>query len=690
MKKYGIILGLIIVLGIVFRNWFTPGHIIGGDWPLYYPEYLKEFSLFPPAWGSYHGNGLGGPFILYALDSFLYAPVYIFVNLLSFPWELVYKVLWFGLFLCFSIVSSFYFAAFILGPVVLWQLVLAAFVFIFNSYSLMVVGGGQMGWALAYALMPLVTAMTLRVIESAFDSRISFRHNVYLLKSSIIFGSILALQGIFDVRITSFSIGIGMLYALYNFVCQKEKRQTSMIFRVVVFVFLLPCIIGMLLHSFWLLPMIVSKTTPYQLVPSDNNSAGMFHFLSFTSFSQTISLLHPNWPENIFGKVYFMKPEFLMIPIIAFASLFFVKISKSKIDHRIMFFALLAPLGAFLAKGAQPPLEQVNIWLFTNFPGFVVFRDSTKFYILIVISYMVLIPYSVRKISEAVTNKIKKKIFASIFIAGVFGIWLFTVRPVFLGQLGGTLQKRQDIFFEYLTYEDYISKQKNFFRVLWIPQQQRFTFYSNKHPAISASQLFEATNSAEVIQQVSKPEIQQYLSQIAVKYIVVPYDVYGEIFSKDRKYDEQQYLQVIARLDEISWLRRVGQFNKLGVYETIEHKGHFWTDENKKITETALSPSHYILSLSSDMPSNLFFSESYSPYWQLRVGNEMIKPERTKDNLNRYFISRTGVYTAELFYTQEKYYLWGRIVSAIVFLMLLLLFVALREQNKKYLHKTHE
>ena len=33
-----------------------------------------------------------------------------------------------------------------------------------------------------------------------------------------------------------------------------------------------------------------------------------------------LSLLHPNWPENLFGKVYFLQPEFLILPILAFSA----------------------------------------------------------------------------------------------------------------------------------------------------------------------------------------------------------------------------------------------------------------------------------------------------------------------------------------------------------------------------------
>ncbi len=58
---------------------------------------------------------------------------------------------------------------------------------------------------------------------------------------------------------------------------------------------------------------------------NDLTNPGMLHFLSFADFSHTLAFLHPNWPENLFGKVYFLQPEFLLLPVIAFSALFFVK-----------------------------------------------------------------------------------------------------------------------------------------------------------------------------------------------------------------------------------------------------------------------------------------------------------------------------------------------------------------------------
>ena len=119
------------------------------------------------------------------------------------------------------------------------------------------------------------------------------------------------------------------------------------------------------------------------------------------------------------------------MPILAYSSLLFIskikdqrskiQIKNQKFDNNvamkqfnngaIIFFALLGLVGAFLAKGASPPFSEINSWLFQNFPGMNMFRDSTKFYSLIALSYSVLIPFSIWKIYESLELHNKFSIF---------------------------------------------------------------------------------------------------------------------------------------------------------------------------------------------------------------------------------------------------------------------------------------
>ena len=76
------------------------------------------------------------------------------------------------------------------------------------------------------------------------------------------------------------------------------------------------------------------------------------------------------------------------------------------IKKQIRFFLILSLLGVFLAKGSNEPFGQIYIWLFEHIPGFVMFRDPTKWYMLIAVSYSVLIPYSIYKIVNIIIVEI--------------------------------------------------------------------------------------------------------------------------------------------------------------------------------------------------------------------------------------------------------------------------------------------
>ena len=192
-----------------------------------------------------------------------------------------------------------------------------------------------------------------------------------------------------------------------------------------------------------------------------------------------------------------MRPEFLILPILAFSALFFVNLKKSRNSQlenlKICNFALLALLGAFLAKGSNPPFGKVYLWLFDNLPGMSLFRDSSKFYTLVALSYSLLIPFTISKIYKRLE---KKGYLSKIFLFFVTCYLLFLVKPALLGQLGGTF-KAKNVPEEYLVFKDFIHGQKKSFQVLWVPRWQRFGFSSNRHRAVSAANYIEDNKCLE-------------------------------------------------------------------------------------------------------------------------------------------------------------------------------------------------
>jgi len=654
----------LVSLVFIFKSWFIFPFLSAHDWPYFFTETLSDFPPFPPAWAPTLGIGSGGEPINYGLSSFIYIIVSLFVNTFGLPWELIYKVFIFGLFLVLSVFSTFYFISNVFDRSTSFQLLLSTFIFTLNTYILMVLDGGQMGVALAYSISPLVLGTFIRLLGRIASVQPNF-------KLSLVTGLVLSIQVLFDLRITYITMGIVFFYTFYHyFFIGRFKIKEYVIYHALI------VLIVFGFHASWILPMLIVRSHPAQGILSSFNSVEGFRYFSFATFSQSLSLLHPNWPENIFGKVYFMKPEFLLITILAFSSLLLL---KGKHKKTILFFALLGLVGAFFAKGANEPFGFVNELTYRYIPGMNIFRDPTKFYQVTILSYIVLIPFSVFQVSERL--RFKPNYSKHLILLCAIGYFIFLIRPVFLNQLSGTFAKHE-IPQEYVDLKTFLHNDTGFSRTLWVPVQPRYNYYSYMHPGISANRLFSASSSAEIVKRLSDKNSQELLSNLSIRYVIVPYDSFGEIFVKDRKYNENEYLETILALDRIDEFKKIDGFHKIAVYESIPHKDHFWIDSNGSISYAAISPVEYTVKVSiSKQPATLIFTDYYSPYWQAYIGDKTVLSRKTDYNTNSFALEKEGTYTLTVYFSKQKYYSYGRMIT---FLFIVLFpFVAL------YKRKTH-
>ncbi|QQG40424.1 MAG: hypothetical protein HYV37_02525 [Candidatus Levyibacteriota bacterium] len=636
-----IIFGLIV---IVFRNWFLWPEIIGGDWQYLFPEMLRKFSFFPLSWDPANGNGLGGISPIYSLIIYNNFTISI-ATYLHIPWVIVYKIFWFGLFIALSILSSTTLLKSILSNVKYWQLIIGGVIFTSNTYILMIVGGGQMGVALAYSVAPLVLAWFIKIIHNSS----------FIIHHSFIAGLALGAQVMFDSRIAYITmLAVGVYYVLDTKYYELAKKSIRLA---------IPIGIAILLHASWILPMFLFRQNPFGDLGQSYTGSGMVRFLSFAHFSDALALLHPNWPENLFGKVYFMRPEFLFLSILAYSSLLFLK----KSNRTIIFFTLLGLLGSFLAKGTNEPFGEVYIWLFEHVPGFVLFRDPTKWYLMIALSYSVLIPFSLLQISRKVSS-VKYLVLAAFLL-----FWLFLIRPAILGQLGGTFQQHE-IPKEYIVLKDFLHDKSEFFRTLWIPRGIRFNYFSNNHLIVALEKLFGT--------RYISTETKTYLQELGIKYIIVPFDPLGEIFVTNRKYDEEQYKDTIKRLETLSWLTRLHGFGRIAVFEVPHPKDRFWLTKNGKISYTMINPVDYDLTISITEPQNLIFSENYNPSWIAQSDGFTAVSSKTSMGLNSFFFDKAGDYHIKVIFAQERYFRIGWVIASITLTIVIFAILALKHKKE--------
>ncbi len=689
----------------IYLPWFRHPEIIGGDWPMYYREFLAEQKIFPSLWSAYRGLG-GAVTPLLNLETFQAFLIVPWVNWLGLPWSLVYKVGWFGLFLILSFFS----------PVVLWRSVFlriplrwpaffAGLIYSSNTYILMVTAGGQMGVALSYSLAPIVLASFIKLLRSFSFSDQNVKCQMSNVKCLLMAGLALGIQLMIDPRIAYVTmIAVAIYFVVFRTYARfpesklprfresnsavdgARKSWLQRALTIFLLVFTIPLGISALLNAFWLLPTAATASRTVSELGATYTSSSAVSFFSFADFSHALSLLHPNWPENLFGKTYFLRPEFIVLPIFAFASLLFI----GQETVIVRFFALLALFGAFLAKGAIEPLGGVYIWLFEKFPGFVMFRDPTKWYVLIAISYSVLIPSAIQQCIEflssqklGASSKGKNILFHTtnyLLPATFLLFWFFTIREATLGKLGGTFTKR-NVPQEYVELANYISRQPDFFRILWVPKQPRFSPVSDLHPSFSSEFINSASNFAGFVARFDNPDIQGHLEELAVKYIVIPYDALGEIFLDDRHYDPKERTEWERYLDTIIWLKKLSS-GSITVYETSRRNDHFWVSDGKISDYRMLSPGRYEVTLATQSPAILYFSEGFNPGWRVRLGIQIIASKKTPSGLNSFVIPWGFMGDIQVFFYPDVYAKWGRIVS-IVTLAGIAIFVILQSQRRR-------
>lgn len=698
MKKNIILFTLFLFLVVwIFKSWFELGVISAGDLRYFYESAFKDYPLVPYAWNWELRNGLGGFESPFAWLSFnLNLPLF-WGSLFRFNWSDIERIFYLFPFLILCILSI----------IALFKKVfprdqyylLAALIYLFNTYILMMVGGGQIvGISLAYAVFPLVMWQFISYSEN--------HKKVSLIYKAINSGLLFALLIFFDLRFAYIFVFTIILF--YLFTVRKNWGN-------VILLFVIALSIAGFIHAFWIVPVLLSHQNPVQALGSAYTSFQSVKYFSFAKLEDSISLLHPNWPENIFGKVYFMRPEFLFIPIIVYTSLLFFKSKdkniKSKIqlnnqkfnsnekieqsnNQLILFFAFLGLLGAFLAKGANDPFGVVYLWMFNYIPGFDLFRDPSKFYILVALSYSILIPLTIHSCIEWFNSRFKfqkaKLLFniqnyvTHLLIIFFICFWLFTLRQAVFWQLNGTF-KPVTIPANYLTLENYLSNQHQFSRSLWVPTTQRYAFSTTNHPSVSAQDFFSLYDNNKLIQSVAKSEKQ--LQVAGIKYVIVPTDPQGEIFLKDRSYYNKAYLSAVSRIKKISWLKPLPQVSNLALFEVPGSKSHFWSPDAKmKISYSSVSPVEYNVSVTNAKEGDfLVFSESYDPQWFLISSTYSIVSSKYDNLFNGFMLPENGNYSVEVYYTSQKWVDVGSWISAVTILLVLVGLVLLKiisEKNK--------
>lgn len=656
---------LVLLIALVYGSWFIPGLITSGDFWYFYPSMYGLFDVAFSAWNWEKGNGLGLNSVLYQAVLFDFGlPITLLGGICNFSWQVIERFGFFYPFLIIGSVGSYVLHKNVFRDNVLW--IVTAIVILFNTYILTLVGGGQILIGIAYAFSAIVLSAFIKNIND--DKKYSF---LIYVRNIIVLGVLFGIDVLLDLRIAYILAIAVTLYYLVYLILSISKNNISNMVRKLLFSVLLPILFAFVLNGFWSLSLVINRRNPLQALGSAYSDVASVKFFSFATLENSISLLHPNWPENLFGKVSFMRPEFILIPVIAFSGLLLLgRVKSTKLSRMIIFFAILGLVGAFLAKGANEPFGGVYLFLFEHIPGMVMFRDPTKFYMLVVLSFSILIPFTLYQI-VGIFKKVKYLSIIFIFIFIIF--WLTSISNAIFHQLGGTF-KHTTIPNEYLQLETFLRNDHEFSRTFWIPQVQRFGYYSPTHPPMVAEDFLQIYSYDKLAKKIVDLRTQRVLENMSVKYIIIPYDSEGEIFLDDRKYNPKLQQILTNKVSADSGLKKIKQFSQIGVYELSNPKPHFWSERGIIKNYSRVSAVKYRVNLvNAKKGDRIVFSEGYDSGWKGKIIGEKSNPVLIsfpyEKHINSFTINRSGSYILEVYYENQIWVNIGIVVSIVVIII---------------------
>ncbi len=600
---------------LVYWKWFfTSNILVFGDWRYVFPSPQRELWAQPYLWSN---TGVGG------IDFQL-----------SFYFT---KVLWglLGHFANYAITERILYLW--LGPVVgavgaylmLLKITKSAvaslfgsLVYSYNTYP-MFLAQGHLTLFVAYQLAPLLLFF---ILSAATDKRWS------AVVAAIITACVMAS---YDFRMF-YIISIAVFLIFIFFWIKEPKAKPNSLVMMAAFY------LGVFIFNFFWINTLLGKS----LGSSNPYSGSDFFGTQTMGLAKSLTLFHPSWNfgELVPFKYYQPNIIFYLLPIYALIGLIGAKNEKKLI------FLLIAIIGIFLGKETASPGGQAYTWLYSHLPGFSVFRESSKFYLLTAIGYSFLIALSVDVISKW------PKRLSLLLLSLLAVIPIAASYPLVTTHVGAMFEKRV-IPSEYIQLSEEIHADKSFGRVLWIPGESIWSPGEAMHPSIDATTLLnnqvinECTGDVRAIEDKLRaaykcPEFPKLLESLSVSYIIVPLE---DGYNKDLifPYYRTNRTSITSSVDEYFKPYRKSEFSNLEVYYLAKDNGAIkamtGSNEEAKIIDEYDNPTSYTFSLQPSMNRlNIQLSQSFNQGWTLEIGNKLYKASSDKYGLTNFEVKAPG------------------------------------------------
>lgn len=551
-----IIIALLTFSLFLHRGYFYPGIMTKGDWGFNFKEQMEPYFSLPYAWWSEISIST------MKTPMFAWYPLIITYGVLakffSFDFSILERVLFFFPVTFLPALSMYYLthSLFKNRVVCLFSAIL------YSSNTLILLW--SITWltlSMTYSLTPLILALFIQSLQEKSSKKV------------VLTSIILAISFAYEARITYMTLWILVLYFLYiNLIERSLPRLISSLKMLAYFGITL-----FMLVAYWVLP--------FFLGGGREASASRLSLKPWTSFNQLIhAITLKNSDYAIIGEmrsfvVQPVNPIFFIILIIAFSAILLRKKEKN-----VIFFSLLALIGIFLVKGENPPFGFIYTWLFENFPGFNLFRDASKLFPLIALSYSVLFGVAISDLGKIIGRKIKRqsksKMAVICFFTLVFSSQVIMAWPALAYQM--KTYTGRDYYpslpappEEYLKIKTFITEQPSGFRTLWLPEISRFSFYSREYPTIPTER-FSQTDITAISNLATPAGNSDYFSRLLaawnIKYVILSPE--NELDPMYERFPQENYVEFLNKQEG---LRRVHIGEGIYVYEnTLYSRSRFF------------------------------------------------------------------------------------------------------------------
>lgn len=425
--------------------------------------------------------------------------------------------------------------------------------------------------ALVYALAPLVIYLFFRALNNE------------KLSAWIHFCIFYSICCFYELRIT-YIISIILVAIMTVFHLPTIKRNIKNILLSIC------CVVG--LNFFWLLPFVLKRSLS---ALSSLTSRGLFGNDLFDLLN-AFTLSESAWTGGILNSQFIKQPiawYLWLLPLLLFT--ISTCVSNKKIQKSKLFFLFLALLGIFLTKQVARPFDTVYLWLYDNFPGFNVFREASKLYLITALGYLGVLSlglHSLRKHKNFILSKYSFYFCVSVILV----IASLNFMPLVNGKIQTMFESKQ-IPTDYRKLKNLISNKTDYFRFFYTPRASRWGIFSINTPKLSNSSVInnewkaffdmpEATNLVkenEIISIYKQSFSDQLFIISSIKYIIVPLqdiannDDFYFFYGGDNNKDIRNWY--ISELDKIDWLKKINiGTQELVVYENENYKPHIYTD----------------------------------------------------------------------------------------------------------------